>query len=75
MIGGLVKIPENEAEILDTEDATFKITASGGIKVRQKGGLRRRDPKGRFIPKEIILDEETLALCSKMSKIIRENQK
>lgn len=64
---------EEEAEILDTENATFKVTASGKIKVRQKGGLRKRDPKGRFVPKEITLDQSTLDFCSKVSKIIRED--
>lgn len=66
-------MPKSEAEILDTDDATFKVTTSGSIKVRQKGGLRKRDPKGRFVPKEIILDKSTLDFCSKVSKIIRED--
>jgi len=68
-------MPEEEAEILQTDDATFKVTESGTIKVRQRGGLRRRDPKGRFIPKEIVLDESLLTFSSKISKIIREEPK
>lgn len=64
---------EVEAYILDTDDASFKVTASGKIKIRQKGGLRKRDPEGRFTPKEITLDKSTLDFCSKISKIIRED--
>ena len=68
-------MPEEEAEILQTDDATFKITESGTIKVKQKGGLRRRDPKGRFIPKEIVLDESLFDFSSKMSQIMRGEKK
>ncbi len=64
-----------EAEILDTDKARFKVTASGNIKIRQKGGLRRRDPTGKFAPKEILLDKSTLDFCAKVSKIIREDWK
>ena len=68
-------MPEEEEEILQTDDAIFRVTESGKIKVRQKGGLRRRDPKGRFVPKDIVLDEQLLAFGSKISKIIREEKR
>ena len=66
---------EEEAEILETDDAVFKINTSGNIKVRQKGGLRRRDPKtGQFVPKAIVLDKSLLNFASKVSKIVSEDR-